>query len=317
MPYQTSRRSGRLSMQLPILLIGTSAEGRIFTEKTRTVVLSLHGAGIVAKCKLAPEQELILRSLESNREAGIRVLGEIGSEANIFTYGVAFVDEQLDFWNVNFPPHPTGTILPEPLYLECNLCHSPHQLEHGDFEFDVCAIHGGLVRYCEQCGFATVWKVAAQPSMPNLGILFPERTLASAVLQIAGSNPDSQRASKSRLLALEFPAEPVFEPLPNRRVHRRARVNYCACVRTRLYGDDIVACIDMSRGGVALKTKRAYMVGTEILIAVPFSRESPQAPAIFVPAKIATRTVMPDNSFFRCGVQFLPQTAEGPYATPW
>jgi len=30
-------------------------------------------------------------------------------------------------------------------------------LLNGDYEFDVCAIHGGLVRYCTECGFATVW----------------------------------------------------------------------------------------------------------------------------------------------------------------
>jgi hypothetical protein len=37
--------------------------------------------------------------------------------------------------------------------------------------------------------------------------------------------------------------------------HRRAKVNYYACVRTEAFGDDIVQCIDMSRGGVGFKTK--------------------------------------------------------------
>ena len=35
------RRSGRLLKSLPILLIGSDAEGRVFSENTHTVVLSL------------------------------------------------------------------------------------------------------------------------------------------------------------------------------------------------------------------------------------------------------------------------------------
>jgi hypothetical protein len=42
--------------------------------------------------------------------------------------------------------------------VECSGCRTPISLEHGDFEFDICAIHGGLVRYCDSCGMATVWK---------------------------------------------------------------------------------------------------------------------------------------------------------------
>jgi hypothetical protein len=67
------------------------------------VVLRLHGAGIVSNHKLLAEQEMILRSVESNREAEIRVVGEIGSEDGHFTYGVALLDEDLDFWKMDFP----------------------------------------------------------------------------------------------------------------------------------------------------------------------------------------------------------------------
>jgi hypothetical protein len=309
MPYQTSRRSGRLSKTIPILLIGASTEGRVFSEKTQTVVISLHGAGILSRNTFVAEQELILRSLETNREAAIRVLGEIGSQSGLYSYGVAFVDEQLDFWKVNFPPPPTSKAPREPLYLECSTCKAPVLLEHGDFEFDVCAIHGGLVRYCAQCSIATVWRLALQPAMPDLGILFPEGKSVTAAASPASAKVAAGNNSKAKLLTLDLPGESIPEPQVNRRIHRRARVNYCACVRTREFGDDIVACIDMSRGGVALKTKHPYILASEILIAVPYSRESPHSPAIFVSARIATRTIMPDNDFFRCGVQLIPVRA--------
>jgi hypothetical protein len=52
------------------------------------VVLSLHGAGIVSNHKLPAAQEMILRSVESNRDAEVRVTGETGPENGHFTYGV-------------------------------------------------------------------------------------------------------------------------------------------------------------------------------------------------------------------------------------
>ena len=152
------RRSGRVSKSVQILLIGSDAEGRVFSEDTHTVVLSLHGAGIVSTHKLMAEQELILRSMESNCEAEIRVAGEIGSEDGRYTYGVAFLDGELDFWKMDFPAPPPPTERPLELVLECTSCGETVTLLNGDYEFDVCAIHGGLVRYCTACGFATVWK---------------------------------------------------------------------------------------------------------------------------------------------------------------
>src|SRR5262249_21549404 len=41
--------------------------------------------------------------------------------------------------------------------LECTACGNSVTVVNGDSEFDVCAIHGGLVRYCSDCGYATVW----------------------------------------------------------------------------------------------------------------------------------------------------------------
>ena len=86
----------------------------------------------------------------------------------------------------------------------------------------------------------------------------------------------------------------------------RAKVNYFACVRSEAFGDDIVVCIDMSRGGLCFKTKNPYLESSTVRIAVPFSPESPQAPAIFVPARIANISRFPNGTLYRCGIEFLP-----------
>src|SRR5258708_1586585 len=156
MTSKKMRRSGRVFQSVPILLIGSDAEGRMFTEDSHTVILSLHGAGIVSNHKLIAEQELILRSKESGREAEIRVVGEIGSEDGRYTYGVAFMDDDLDFWKMDFPPPPSATERPLELGVGCGGGGARVTWVKGDYEFGVCAIRGGWLLYCGGCGFARV-----------------------------------------------------------------------------------------------------------------------------------------------------------------
>jgi hypothetical protein len=291
------RRSGRISREIPILLIGCNPEGMVFSETTKTVMLSRHGAGIVSVHSLIAEQELSLRSLESNRETEIRVVGEIGSQDEINTYGVAFVDPVLDFWELQFPPPVTNEKEAPVFSLECSGCGESVNMEQGDFEADVCAIHGGLVRYCGECGLSTMWKRGEARFAP------PKRTVSTL----------KNRQADASVAVLEPPAKEAIQPntkttgaIANRRDRVRAKVNFFACVRTDGFGDDIVHCIDMSRGGLSFKTHHPYAEGSVVRIAVPFSPESRNAPAIFVPAKIVYSREIPTQKIFRCGVAYLP-----------
>lgn len=119
-PGKANRRSGRISRQVPIVLIGNDVKGTAFCEETHTAVLSLHGAGVISP--LVAEQELVLRILGTNREAEIRFVGEIAEKGYLLTYGVAFLNEKLDFWGVEFPPSPGGKERPEILTLQCGGC---------------------------------------------------------------------------------------------------------------------------------------------------------------------------------------------------
>jgi len=358
MTSKKMRRSGRVFQSVPILLIGSDAEGRMFTEDSHTVILSLHGAGIVSNHKLIAEQELILRSKESGREAEIRVVGEIGSEDGRYTYGVAFLDDELDFWKMDFPPSPSATERPLELVLQCGSCGATVTLLNGDYEFDVCAIHGGLVRYCTECGFATVWKRPEAGGAPRRPVPKVERKLeppqrAAVVVEHAGLELEEQESLTQPFTGYVAPLETVkLEPravhvgaqaelqvearvedrgnsraerhaevraeneartaattttaVDDRRQRIRAKVNYFACVQSAAFGKDVVTCIDMSRGGLGFRTKNAYAISTDVTIAVPFSPESPNAPAIYVPARVVNIAELPELKMFRCGVAFLP-----------
>lgn len=333
MPYSKPRRSGRLHQELPILLMGSDSEGRVFSEESKTVVLSYHGAGIVSRNKLVPEQILSLRCLSTGRGTEVRVVGAIDVESPVHTYGVAFLDPCLDFWEIEFPPPPSNAEPSRTVDILCSGCSTPAEIENGSFEFDVCMIHGGLVRFCDSCGFATVWRISTQiiSPRPRPKPAPPAPAEAAAPVASHATDPDLV-TSESRIALLELaPPKPRHSPAVapssrpdashtrqvladyspveqvNRRQHVRAKVNYHACVRSDEFGTDIVACNDMSRGGLSFRTSHLYPLGVVVDVAVPFSRETPQAPAIFVPARVVSLRPVPNSELLRCGVAFLPR----------
>lgn len=102
-----------------------------------------------------------MRSLDTNHEADIRVVGEIGSQGAMHTYGVAFVDPEIGFWQIEFPPAPQYEDRSPIISVACSGCGKGIELMYGDYQADVCAIHGGLVRYCADCGLSTLWRRCA------------------------------------------------------------------------------------------------------------------------------------------------------------
>lgn len=155
------RRSGRIKKEVPILLLGTDTSWRVFAEETLTVVLSRHGAGIISTQRLAPDEILTLRLLGTSKEAEVRLVGQMGQETRGYTYGLAFVNPNLDFWQMEFPPPSSWSPeIDEPL--ECSLCHTRELVHQSEIEADVYAIAKG-----SSCGTSTLWRHATGECTPR------------------------------------------------------------------------------------------------------------------------------------------------------
>jgi len=279
------RRSSRFPKEIAILLVGSDMEGKVFSEETKTVVLSRHGAGIVSQYKLIPEQELILRRLDTNKETEIRVVGQIGSQSGSFTYGVAFLDSSVNFWGVEFPSLTESERLARRALLECSSCKHREAVDHSDLEGDVFAINEGIVRFCKNCGSSTFWKKAP-----------------GDLHDIAASpEPAPEQQTLSSQMSAAVAQKPVILP-ENRRKHIRTKVNYKACIRQPGQTLDVVVCEDMSRGGLRFKSRKRYFERSTIEVAVPYS---PGAQSIFVHARIVFVQELPDEKLFRCGVAYV------------
>jgi diguanylate cyclase (GGDEF)-like protein len=146
------RRSPRIPKTMLILVVGNDLGGKTFTEKTKVVEISQHGAVIVSQHKLALEQEIIIRCADTNRETEARVVHVIGSEPDTYTYGVALASSTTNFWDVEFAPLANSETASHWL-LECVRCKSREILAPGSY-----ATNDSAVRSCKRCGSATIYK---------------------------------------------------------------------------------------------------------------------------------------------------------------
>jgi PilZ domain len=286
------RRSLRIPKEVAILLIGSDARGKEFMEQTKTVVLSRHGAGIVSRHRLGAEQELIVIREECKREAEIRVVGEFGSEDGLYTYGVAFLDPDIDFWGVEFGS-PTDAGASEPcMVLQCNMCGRREAISPDALESEIYAVHDGLLRDCKQCHRSTLWKRTSGEVPGNVDT--PEAVAVSA--------------------ELAPPLEPVLPPAAskNRRKHMRIKVNFTGCVRHDGFEQDIVVCENISLGGLCFKSSRFYQKTTAIEVTAPYTHGSPDIP---VSARIVHVMELPEEKMFRYGAQYLHPGKDGHSST--
>lgn len=191
------RRSGRIASEVPIVLLGTDTTGKVFSEETKTVVLSRHGAGILSRYALAPDELLTLRLPGSTEQAEVRLVGKIGGQPGSYIYGVTFVDPDPHFWPLEFPPPEPIEGVSQRLALECSLCRTRQNVEQHEIEEDVYSVNGNVLRYCARCGASTPWTKALNEPAP-----LPDASPA-------------QSYSDSPTLLVEQSFEPTFSRPPS------------------------------------------------------------------------------------------------------
>jgi hypothetical protein len=272
------RRSSRVQKQVPILLVGSDTDGRVFSEKTHTVVLSGHGAGIVSEYALSAEQELVLRQIETNREAEARVVGQLAALEGKYIYGIAFLDANLNFWCIDFAPLTDSEKSAARKVLECSSCKTTEKVEHSEVEADVFTINQGVIRYCKRCGSSTMWRLPPEKVEPD-DLLENESepplvrsVIPAPIEQPAGAPPSVTLEPVTAEQAAPGPSSgPSAARQENRRKHVRTKVSFKACVRSESRADDIVTCEDISRGGLRFKSRKRYSENEMLEVAAPYA----------------------------------------------
>jgi len=272
MPTEKTRRSDRIALELRITVSGTDAQGQDFVEETYTTIVGRHGAKIVLSRGLVPDQELIIRCEGSGRESDARVLGRIGEDEEGKYYGVEFLDAEVDVWGIEFPPLEESEDAVERVVLECLRCKSRAVTYLDELEAEVFEANQSISRQCKRCKDTTLWS------------------------RSAGTETAEQLDS------------PVARPSPaarvqNERKNPRVNLNVKAAVRSSQFGEEVMATENVSRGGFAFKSLRAYTVGMMLQVSVPYSSGGAN---IFTPARIARVKDMPQEDVKVIGVAYIP-----------
>jgi hypothetical protein len=273
-----TRRSDRIYLRLPIQVTGTDCNNFAFADHSQTLVLSAHGALILLKRALAPEQELTLRFPATQKEAGVRVVGQIGEIEEGVCYGVEFLDPTINLWEIEFPPLSESEEAVGRVLLECERCHLREVVYLNELEVEVFQANRRLSRNCKRCGETRNWW-----------------------------EPVALGAEEREEIAEQLEAQAAAPPGPpprtqNERKYGRVELDMVACMRHPQFGDEVVIPENLSRGGLCFKSRKLYSDGVIVEVAVPYSEGGAN---IFAPAKVVRRMRTDEEGFHVYGVEYI------------
>lgn len=98
------RRSQRVMLRMPILVIARAQDGQHVSETTFTLVVNAHGALIHLSLGVKEGQRLIIRHAETGEEQFVRVVRTGTAQDGKTEVGIEFLRPAPNFWKIAFPP---------------------------------------------------------------------------------------------------------------------------------------------------------------------------------------------------------------------
>ena len=104
MIWKEKRRSQRLALSVPVVAYRSQKLGLPFSEGTRTLMVSAHGALISLDAKVVADQRLVLKHALSGEEQECRVVFTEKKLMGPTEVGIEFRHPAPGFWRIAFPP---------------------------------------------------------------------------------------------------------------------------------------------------------------------------------------------------------------------
>jgi PilZ domain len=161
MSERAIRRSGRIEREVPIIVSGTDANSEAFSEKTRTILISSHGAKIKVRHQPVAGEPLIICWAEKQKEAPARIAWQRPLIDGSCECGVEFLDSDLNFWEADFPTVGNRQGVAASFLLECSRCHTQRVFDLDSFEETNLRLNQGLMRPCPRCQNFVIWNIPA------------------------------------------------------------------------------------------------------------------------------------------------------------
>jgi hypothetical protein len=266
------RQSDRIALRMPLEASWVDGNGMVRRLTAQTLLVSRNGGVVRLQDAFSPGQELTLRRpLEGDRIKTVRarIVAEIDREPEGFLYAIHILEPRADFWDIEFPaPHKADEALAR-LLMQCSFCQRRevvylNELELKSFEARKC-----VARICKICDAPSIW--------------------------IEGQSDFSESSAATSRVDMD-------ERVLPRRNRTRVKARVLACIRRRGFQEEVAVCEDLSKGGIAFRSRNQYPEGSRAEVAVPFT---PGSSAIFVPIRIVFSQAIPSAGLFRHGAAYL------------
>jgi len=258
---------------MPIEASWYGSGGVLVKRQAVTLLISRNGGVIRLTERLDQGQELTLkRTIEDgdlSKTARARVVAEIDREPDGFLYAIHLLETRSDFWDVEFPMLRKADEAIARMMMECSFCQRREVVYLNELELKSFEVRKCVARLCKLCDSPSIW---------------------TEVLSDAPSEP---------MLGTRSPLEERVIPRRNR---TRVKARVLACIRRRGFQEEVAVCEDLSKGGIAFRSRNQYPEGTRLEVAVPYT---PGTGAIFVPIRIVFSQHIPSAGLYRHGAAYL------------
>ena len=107
------RRSQRVLLSVPVIVSGKRENGSSFSERTRTLVVNVHGALLLLREPVAVGQALSITNVATGEAQACTVKDTNPGQHELPEIGIEFSQPSARFWRVSFPPPEWNSRSPE------------------------------------------------------------------------------------------------------------------------------------------------------------------------------------------------------------
>lgn len=105
---ENRRRSERVMLQVPVLVLAKTVRGEQLHEETQTLVVNAHGGLMLLKMEVMHGQPILLVNPKSGVEAPARIVRIDNPPGGHIAVAFEFDEPHAKFWPVEFPPTDWG-----------------------------------------------------------------------------------------------------------------------------------------------------------------------------------------------------------------
>jgi hypothetical protein len=300
--------------KIGVVVFGTDQKGDGFQEDTSTIEVAATWARIRLRHSPQPGSDLLVFNKENGNQA--EFVFEAMAAPNEAT--ISLRDHSVDVWQLDFGL-PAEPVPDERLrrHLCCSHCGTRESVVLDTEAAANLEQTGRLMRHCPQCMESTEWRVEGEPAAaaapvkeeaapapvaaPPPPVAAPPPPAAAPPPPAAAPPPPVAAPPPPVPQPEAAPAAEVAPPISwaDRRGSRRIQLRTRARVR-RAASSEIVAPINVSRGGIAFESRAAYELDEVIWVAMHF-REGEQP--METPSRIVRITRM-ETAGYNYGVSF-------------